>query len=71
MELPQLNTPSSPEERDQFEQYVHDLSRDQIHKSLNQTATLLQIYDQTGETPPVLQMMKKVLQAELDSRSLG
>ena len=68
MELPQLDIPSSPDERDQFEKYVRDLSRDQIHKSLNQITKLLQIYDQTGEAPPVLQMMKTVLQAELDSR---
>ncbi|MDP7318830.1 MAG: hypothetical protein QGF03_08425 [SAR324 cluster bacterium] len=68
MELPQLDIPSSPDERDQFEKYVRDLSRDQIHKSLNQITKLLQIYDQTGEAPPVLQMMKAVLQAQLDSR---
>ena len=68
MELPQLDTLSSPHERDQFEQYARELSRDQIHKSLNQTTKLLQIYDQMGEAPPVLQMMKTVLQAELDSR---
>jgi|TARA_B100001971_G_C18139696_1_gene509680 hypothetical protein len=68
VELPQLDIPSSPDERDQFEKYVRDLSRDQIHKSLNQITKLLQIYDQTGEAPPVLQMMKAVLQAQLDSR---
>ena len=68
MELPQLDIPSSPDERDQFEKYVRDLSRDQIHKSLNQITKLLQIYDQTGKAPPVLQMMKAVLQAQLDSR---
>ena len=68
MELPQLDIPSSPDERDQFEKYVRDLSRDQIHKSLNQITKLLQIYVQTGEAPPVLQMMKAVLQAQLDSR---
>ncbi len=68
MELPQLDIPSSPDERDQFEKYVRDLSRDQIHKSLNQITKFLQIYDQTGEAPPVLQMMKAVLQAQLDSR---
>lgn len=67
MELPQLDIPSSPDERDQFEKYVRDLSRDQIHKSLNQITKLLQIYDQTGEAPPVLQMMKAVLQTQLDS----
>jgi hypothetical protein len=67
VELPQLDIPSSPDERDQFEKYVRDLSRDQIHKSLNQITKLLQIYDQTGEAPPVLQMMKAVLQTQLDS----
>jgi len=68
VELPKLDPSSSQEEREQFVEYARELSRDQIHKSLNQTAKLLQIYDHTGAAPAVLLMMKEVLQAELESR---